>query len=313
MPTVPITADEFAALLAPMLQRPVPRVDVLKHVARLYSSMWILRAHTSDGPLGVVAKSWYRADAFQKQIEALEIARAAYAGRSDVCIPYIGCQDSKRLLLMRQIPDPTLAELCRFSFRRRWKKMLLQAAARTGAWLAEWHAATERVEPVAPPLEAYLRDRSDCLALLSEIDQRRLLGLVESLGNDATCVTHGDFMPANVLWAPHRISVIDFGLPEWDRATPWWDYVSMEVGLLCTLRFSLKNPAWWQPSIARSIVDAFREGYGTARGSARTRFACVAIRHLVLYDSDRRHGSAYRRRAHWHYSQLQQALVDAEK
>ncbi|HET6724740.1 MAG TPA: phosphotransferase [Gammaproteobacteria bacterium] len=308
-----VTQDEFAAMLAPMLAQPVRQVDILKYAARLYSCMWLLRAHTPEGPVGVVAKAWYSAMDFDKQLKALQAASAAYAGRADVCIPYIGSQRSKCILLMRQVPDPTLAEMCRFSFRRRWTQTLLQACARTGCWLAEWHAASEKVEPVAPSLEAYLQDRGDCLRLLTADEQRRLTALIRSLGDDTTCVTHGDFMPGNVLWAPTRISVIDFGLPEWDRASPWWDYVAMEVGLTCALRFSSKSPGRWKPSMVQSAVEAFREGYGKRRGNGRTRLACTAVRHLVLHAGDMRHGKAYRKRAEWHKLQLKKALLSAEK
>lgn len=321
MPVELVTTDEFATLLAPMLEQPVDHVDVVKHVARLYSNMWILRVQTANGSQCVVAKSWYKAAHFKKQIDLLRRVRVAYAGRNDVCIPYLGSCDRKCLLLMQQVFDPTLAELCQYSLQympslrslREWQNTLRQACRRAGSWLSEWHAATESNSSVAPSLETYLEDREDHLELLDGDDRRRLYTLIQSLEVDTTCIAHGDFMPGNVLWAPDRLSVIDFGVPEWERTTPWWDYVSMEVGLICVLGFGLKSPGRWIPSIVRMATQAFRDGYGQGRGSIRGKFACQAVRHLVLYGTDSRHGRAYRKRARWHMLQLQKALADAEK
>ncbi|HET8551448.1 MAG TPA: phosphotransferase [Gammaproteobacteria bacterium] len=316
--TIPKPTDrDFAALLAPLLDHPVQRVDIAEHQERLYSNTWILRAHTQKTAVDVVAKQWSDAGAFKRQIKALEFARDAYAGRPDVCIPYLGVSEPHQLLLMQRVPDPNIERLCILPFPRladrgnalRWKASLEQACIRVGQWLREWHTTTADVGPVKPALESYLERRPEFVALLGKDDQRRLWTLVESLQPEATCVVHGDFAPINILWSPSRLTVVDFGIAECERTTPWWDYVSMEIGLSSALRFSMRSPGMWFPSIARMACSAFSQGYGTGTGSSRTRLACLAVRYLTLYGSDIRNGRRYRKRAAWHRLQLEKVMA----
>lgn len=307
-------------MLSPILEQPVQSVNIIKRAVRLYSSIWVLEAKTPAGLLDIVAKYWQDAAVFKRQMRALQIARTVCSGRKDVDIPYLGCCEPQQLLLMRQIHDPTVSQLCRFSFSwpptvsymRHWTQTLRQACGEVGRWLRDWHSATTAVSPVAPLFEAYLANRSECLKLITNDERRQLWALIQSLEPEATCVVHGDFTPPNLLWAPGKLTVIDFGVAEWERMTPWWDYVAMQVGLVSALRFSIKSPGRWFPSIAQMATQAFSDGYGAAETSSRrTRLACLAVRHLVLHTEDMSKGRTYRRRAQWHRLELQNALAEA--
>lgn len=317
----PLTEPDFATLLAPLLEQPVHSVDIVKHAVRLYSSIWILEAKSPSGPVGIVAKYWEDATAFQRQMRALQIARSVCSGRKDVDIPYVGCCEQQHLLLMRQVHDPTVDQLCRLSFSwppsanymRHWKRTLYQACGEVGRWLRDWHAATTAVSPVAPLFEAYLASRPECLKLITGDERRKLWTLIQSLEPEVTCVVHGDFTPPNLLWAPGKLTVIDFGLAEWERMTPWWDYVAMRIGLASALRFSMRSPGRWLPSISRMAAQAFSDGYGDSGAGSRARLACLAVRHLVLHANDLCNGRAYRKRAQWHKMELQKALSEASR
>ncbi|HET7306585.1 MAG TPA: phosphotransferase [Gammaproteobacteria bacterium] len=318
----PPVEEDFRALLASVLKQPVRSVNVAKRASRAYSNIWMLDVETATDRFGVVAKYCRDGVLFKKQIRFIQAARAAYAGRDDVCIPYLGSCEQSQLLLMQRVRDPTVQSLCHFSFSRpfrtctfqHWQRTLQQACVQTGRWLREWHESTAEVGPLAPAFETYLSNREDCLSLLEHDDRRRLLALIQSLGSETLCVTHGDFTPQNVLWSPERLTVIDFGVGEWERMTPWWDYIWMERSIVSAMRFAVKSPGWWMPSASRTATQAFSDGYGKSAGSARARLACLAVHHLVLHGSDtRRNARSYRKRAQWHKRELQRTLALAEE
>ncbi len=311
-----IGTDDFERLLPQALGEPVCGLSVVGHVGRLYSRLWTLEAQTPGGPRRVIAKAWSNTGAFEQQLNVLRMAKETFAGRQDVTIPYLDCCESKRLLFMPQVHDPTLARLCQYSFDespRQWAMRLRQAAFDAGRWLRDWHSATAITAPAAPALTGYFKNREAPLKLLKPDQKDKFESLIDSLGKEPSCVAHADYTPLNVMWSPGRIAVIDFGLPEFSRVTPCWDYVSMQLGLISMLRYAPKSPGWWIPGIASMAVNAFRAGYGDVAGSVGALRACLAIRHLVHYAADRRNGPRYWRRARWHRQALARAIDPSDR
>jgi tRNA A-37 threonylcarbamoyl transferase component Bud32 len=239
-------------------------------------------------------------------------ARALFADRDDVCIPYLGRCANKRLLFMEYIDDQDLEERLQLSLTMKPRRALrhsMRACAAAGRWLREWHTLEKSCEPLGPLLQKYFDGHGEKpLRLLEPTIRRRLQSVIDSLGDETICARHGDFNPHNVLWSKRNgLTVLDFGHFEW-RTSPWWDCITMEIGLLRILKFSLKSPGKWLPGFARAAVAAFWRSYGEPEGSLQARIACTALRHLVLYGYDITAGSAYRKRAEWHYQELQSVL-----
>lgn len=312
------TERDFVALVGEVLGRPIDRVRIRAHLVRPYSEVWFLDAYADNTALALVAKSWNSDAAFHRQIAALQQARVAISD-SDACIPYLGSVKAARLLLMKRVADPAIADLCRISLgapvripylsdRREW---LEAACTKAGQWLREWHTRTAANGPVTPAFKAYLANRADCLTLLTDRDRSRISQLVEGTGVSALCIPHGDFTPPNVLWSPQHLTILDFGVAEWSQMSPFWDCASFEIGLHRSLRFSVKGMGSWSPAIVDAAIEAFRNGYGESAAESKARLACFAVRHLVLYGGDTRRGHAYRRRALWHRREMQRALDEA--
>lgn len=312
-------ADDFASLLPKVLNRSIQNVRIIKYTARPYSHIWFLEISTKTETFPIVAKYWDSDTTFDKQVNMLHTARSAFSEDEDVCIPYIGSLRRERLLFMPQICDPTIANLCHISLLHllntrqiHYKKDRLKAAcARAGRWLRGWHNKTAGNGELGPAFDSYLSNRPGCLELVPHRERDQLLELVGNLRADVTCIPHGDFTPLNLLWSPERLTILDFGLSEWERMTPWWDYASMEIGLSHVLQFSIKSLGAWVPSFSDIAINAFRNAYGERNSRSRARLACLAVRHLILYSGDIRNGARYRRRAKWHKTQLQKVLAEA--
>lgn len=310
----------FLTLLARTLRCAVEEVRIVRHLARPYSDVWFVHARTRTGDWRVVAKSWSNPEAFQKQVRVLQLAKATCADRGDICIPYLGSDADERLLFMQEVFDPTVKQLCGVSLRRLWEhwgvfhpqRDLTTACRHAGCWLRDWHEKTMDWGPLSPLFEAYLANREDCTGLLDSQDRKALHALVESLRAGVLCVPHGDFTPPNILWSLGRLTVLDFGVSEWNRMTPWWDRVAMKIGLFRALKFGSNSLGLWIPALPSAATNAFREGYGDGTGTPRARLACWAIRHLTFYADDVRKGPRYRRRAAWHWLEFQRALSEAK-
>lgn len=311
--------DDFALLLSKVLNESIQKVRITKHAVRPYSHIWFLEIKTKTEEFKVVTKYWNSDSAFEKQLSMLHTARSACSGEEGVCIPYIGSLRNERLLFMPQVNDPTIANLCHISLLRPFairhihqKKNRLEAAcAKAGRWLRRWHNKTAGNGELQPAFDSYLLNRPGCLELITQRERDQLLGLIGGLEAGITCVPHGDFTPLNLLWSPQQLTVLDFGLSEWEQMTPWWDYASMEIGISHVLQFSVKNLGAWLPSFSDVAMNAFRNAYGEQDSSSRARLACLAVRHLTLYSSDIQNGTGYRRRAKWHKTQLQKVLAKA--
>lgn len=282
---------------------------------RPYSEMWFLDAYANGITFELVAKTWDSDAVFDRQVAALQQARAV-SKDGDTCIPYLGSVKSARVLLMSRVADPTIADLCRVSLRAPVRipylldrrEQLQAACSKAGRWLRAWHARTTAHGLVAPAFDAYLANRADCLVLLDDHTRARITELVAGAGAGTLCTSHGDFTPPNVLWSLQQLTVLDFGVSEWSQMSPWWDCVSFEAGLHRALRFSPKGIGSWEPGIVDAAIMAFRHGYGEPVTESPARQACLAIRHLVLYAGDVCRGHAYRRRALWHRCEMQRAL-----
>jgi hypothetical protein len=317
MPRRNLTADRFRSLLSETLRQPVRAVHIMRHVSRAYSDIWFLDVVTESGVRALVVKGW-PSDTFFKQVALMKRAHTVFAGDDAVCIPYIGELADDRLLVMKWVTDPAMATQCRFALRNgnraqppwRTSRSLRAACAAAGHWLDKWHSSTADRVPLAPAFESYLRAREDCLALLSPTQRSRLTHLVHSLGTEPACTPHGDFIPANVLWSPAKLTILDFGVSEWEQMTPWWDCVSMEIALQSQLRFAWTGLGLWLPWLPESVIDTFRLAYRPRDSSQQARLVCAAVRHLVLYAEDTRRG--YRRRAAWHHRELDKALVGTD-
>ena len=315
-----LTEHDFVTLAGEVLGRSIDRVHIQAHVRRSYSEVWFLDAYAGGTMLALVAKAWDSDAAFDRQVAALQQARAVSSG-GDTCIPYLGSVKSARVLLMSRVADPTIADLCHVSLRMPIRipylcdrrEQLQEACARAGRWLHAWHARAAVHGPVAPAFNAYLANRVDCLALVDDETRTRLGNLVAGLEPGALCTAHGDFTPPNILWSSRRLTILDFGVSEWQQMSPWWDCVSFEAGLHRALRFSPKGIGSWVPGVVDASVAEFRRGYGEHVAESPARQACLAIRHLVLFASDIRRGHAYRRRALWHHREMQQALGQAAR
>ena len=318
MPHEQFSAGQFAALLSEALAQPIHGVRITGQANRPYSAVWFIEAGTEAGVVPLVAKSWDTDAAFEKQARILQEAKALFAKQDSVCIPYLGSVGHKRVLFMPYVSDPDLASLCRLSWSwpihlryvRHRQEALEMACARAGKWLREWHTKTASNEPVAHSFAAYLERRGKILNLVSPEERERIWSLTMRLEVSQTCMSHGDFTPLNVLWSPRKLTVLDFGLSEWERMTPWWDRVSMEIGLVRALRFTLRGLGTWFPALCASAIGAFRRGYGESDRDAHAKIACLAVRHLVLYANDVDKGSRYRHRAAWHRAQLHKVLAE---
>lgn len=313
-----ISVDEFASLLSEVLDQPVQSVRITGQASRPYSTVWFMEASTNVDVVPLVAKAWETDSAFEKQARILQEASALFANQDDVCIPYLGSARRKRVLFMPYVSDPDLASLCRLAWD--WpvhprcvhlrREALESACATAGRWLSAWHTKTASTEPVGFAFAAYLESRREFLNLLGPSERERAWALARRLEVAQTCMSHGDFTPLNVLWSPRKLTVLDFGLSEWERMTPWWDRVSMEIGLVRALRFTLRGLGAWFPALCAGAISAFRRGYGESDSDAYAKNACLAVRHLVLYANDVNKGLRYRRRAAWHRAQLHKALFD---
>jgi len=313
------TANDFVELVAQVLAEPVYGVRITRRETRLYSDVWFLRVDTKDGTKPLVVKSWESDAAFEKQVRLLENACTIFSNDKDVCIPYLGCLKQERLLIMPQVLDPNIASFCRFSLQRpirvrylHHKTIMLEAACvGAGSWLREWHAETRNTGPLGSAFDAYFSSRTDLFAVISRKERDQILALTGNDDEVVMCAPHGDFTPPNLLWAPGRLTVLDFGLSEWEQMTPWWDYISMEIGLVHALQFAVKGLGAWFPRLRSLAIDAFRSGYGPMNCELQAKNACLAVRHLVLYASDFEGGKQFRRRAEWHKSELQRVLAHA--
>ncbi len=305
-----IEVDGLAPEIEKVLGRPVRSVRMLKQEKRLYSRICLLNVSTGTGSQKIMVKTWTKDTDFHAQTKAIVRARAWFADRDDVCIPYLGHCENKRLLFMEYIEDQPLEKLLQLPQPmnlRRARRYSVWACAAAGRWLREWHTIGKSREPVGLLLQKYFEEQGDSLHLLDPGTQRRLQGVIDGLGDETVCATHGDFTPYNVLWSEHnKLTVLDFGM---HRSSPWRDCMTMEIGLLRTLKFSLRSPGKWLPGFAHAAVTAFWESYGEPEGSPQARMVCAALRHLVLYSHDITAGRAYRKRAEWHYHELRAALA----
>jgi hypothetical protein len=315
-----LTEHDFVVLAGEVLGRTIDRVHIQSHVRRPYSEMWFLDAYASGTMFALVAKTWDSDVAFDRQVAALQQARATSTD-ADTCIPYLGSVKSARVLLMSRVADPTIADLCRISLHgpvripylcdRR--DQLQAACVKAGRWLRAWHVRTAVNGLLTTAFDAYLANRADCLMLVDQRTRSRIIELATGLQPGALCTPHGDFTPPNILWSSQHLTVLDFGVSEWRQMSPWWDCVSFEAGLHRALRFSPRGIGTWTPSVVDAAVTGFRRGYGELVTESPARQACLAIRHLVLYAGDIRRGHAYRRRALWHHHEMQRALEQSAR
>lgn len=301
-------------MLGQALDEPVEAVELLAHQDRRYSKVWFIDARVAGEPRHFVAKMWDSDEEFGEQVNPLRTALATCT-EPDVCIPYVGSIREKRLLLMTRVDDPTLEDLCHVSLHPPFRipffgdarKNLIAACARAGRWLRGWHSRTAGQGDLRPALDAYLATRMDCVQLLQRRDREQIVVLAKNAPTGRTCVTHSAFVPQNLLWSPRRLTVIDFGVSEWKRMSPWWDCVSFEIGLHRALRFSPRHLGTWSPRLVTAAIRGFRSAYGRLEGDEHLKRACLALRHLVFYAEDTQNG--YRRRAAWHGLQLRRAIA----
>lgn len=281
---------------------------------RLYSQIHRLDAWVGGEFRRFVVKSWASVKAFDTQTRALEEARAVFDDDPAMCIPFIGKDRQARVIVMEYIDDDTLAALIRFEFSRDhlnlpgWCHRLESACFSTGRWLRRWHDAHTDMARLDVLLGEYLHARPEYLELLDPSTRETLVRLVAGLGSGLVAAAHCDFTPLNVLWAPERLTVLDFGVSEWHRMAPAWDHATMKIGLLGELRFATRSPARWVKGFADNPVAAFERGYGSMHSDIAVVSACSAIRHLILYGSSHQAGKAHKKKAAWHRAALQRVI-----
>lgn len=310
----PNTTDSLRRLLESTTGETVDHLTFETQDRRLYSQIYRLDARVGGESRRYVVKSWANAETFAMQIRALDEARAVFGNDPDVCIPYLGCDWQARLLVMEYVGDDTLEALTRLEPSRdrlnirAWRRRVDAACFSAGRWLRRWHDAHSGRADLGTLLGEYLHSRPGYLDLLDGDTRESLVQRVASLGSGPVAAVHGDFTPLNVLWAPERLTVLDFGINEWHQMTPAWDYETMRIGLLGELRFATRCPARWITGFADPPVAAFERGYGSMDVDPAVQTACSAIRHLILYAYDREAGPAHEKRAAWHRAMLQRLL-----
>ena len=236
-----------------------------------------------------------------RQAQLAHEAADVSSGFEGVLVPETIHVEGEQLLLVRRFDGRPLNELCTLSNPLRWFGDLARPLQRAGAWLAHYHRAT-RTEAAGTPLSDYVRSRADDLARLQPSVRDTLLQRCDAGLQGGYTASHGDFTPWNVLVARDRICVIDFGIKEWVRMSPYWDVVSMTVGLRSQMRFAWRSPGRWFPGLADRLERTFCEAYGL--GDHPDVALCTAVRHLSFLA-----GSGPAAKARWHTAEIERALA----
>lgn len=311
-----LTTNRLTAGLERVFEAPVEQLNCTAYESRLYSGIYSVDATIGGRLRPLVVKTWSNASSYRFQIDAIEAASRAFEGDAGVHIPFLGCDAIHQMLVMERIYDPSIESLahCELELQAlnllRWKRRLVRACCSAGHWLEKWHSLDTRQADLGQLLGAYLYGRAGDLDLLDRADRKALIALVDRLGSGNVCPVHGDFTPWNVLWRPERIAVLDFGVGEWGRMSPAWDYQTMRIGIASELLFATRSPARWLKRLAHAPLHAFDRGYAGVQCGPAAMNACAAVRHLNLYAADIRDSKAVRKRADWHLASIQRILGD---
>lgn len=294
-------------------------LKVVESTQRLYSTVWQIEHVDPAVSRRFVVKSWTDERVFALQLAVLERARTVFESDADVYIPYVGYDANSRILVMEYVPDPALERLLHFPPGLAginligWRTRLSDACFTAGRWLRDWHTIDVGDVALSESLGRYLYNRRRYLELIDSSTRRRIERLVDRQEREAGAAVHGDFTPPNILWSRGTLTVLDFGVSEWQCMTPAWDYETMRAGLERELLFSTRSPAHWITALARSPIEAFERGYGVVNASKQALYATRAVRQLILYGNDRSAGRALQKRAAWHHRKLVATIDTAER
>lgn len=190
-----------------------------------------------------------------------------------------------------------------------WRQRLDTGIRMAGTWLRRFHAHSLEAH-CAESLVPYLEKRRAPLRRLSEPMAERVWALARAPFVGPSAVIHGDFCPHNILFSGNHISVIDCGMEEWKRFSPFWDSVCFAIAIEEIGQFHIRSPLHWMPRKCDAMLASFFAAYGSDPRAHPDYLKCLAVRHLtyVLCDGD---GKTFTKRGAWHLKQLENALSRA--
>lgn len=181
---------------------------------------------------------------------------------------------------------------------------------RAGAWLRAFHEIEKKIEDGRPACHAAFDRRIPKLhARFPDLDLSRLADSA-CLAEISTSLSHGDFMPQNILFGKDGvIAVIDYGIRDWQHMSPAWDIRTFTVGVGRLLHESRMRELRGLGLGLEKLEVAFLQGYdeqGPHHGEDRI---VTAMRHASFLYGHVTNQSETSRAARWHLNALRRAMA----
>ena len=291
-----------------------PPVRELRSVARsdrLFSAIWFVTAAHDGGEARYMLK--HPEYGAERPVALSQRADAIFAGDAAYFSAQLREHGESGLIVSRIYDGRSLGDRLGASRRSNpfaWPREFQACLTGAARWLARYHSVERRVESVSGPLRTYVGARRAEFAALPAEPRRKLERLLSDDIRDETVVVHGDFSPQNILTDGDTLCVIDFGIREWRRMSPWWDVLTLTAILERHLLFDNGAfGAWLRPSLPR-LRKAFLEAYGAAPDErAPAVRACRAVRHFSLMGTVASGSFGRSRRSLWHLRRLSNILA----
>lgn len=277
--------------------------------SHLYSTIWMATINSninsstfiikqSDQNLRSQAELWIRAEDLFRDDETYTPLGVVYLADHDVIIS----KKSEYLTLAEHIASNGF--LNPFAWYRQTNRIVELA----GAWLRRYHGFETSIGSLSKPLSRYVKQREKYLRLLPKGLGEKLVEAVGNCPDHIVTIVHSDFSPHNILSDGKSLSVIDFGINEWTRMSPYWDIATLSIALERIFLFGLRNPLRWIPPLRNQVVSRFTDSSTDVYpDDPRVWRACCATRHFALWggivDSN-----TYDPRLSWHLKRLEEYL-----
>ena len=278
---------------------------ILNYNKRLYSTIATAILRTQSGVRRFIIKETNSNP--EHAVRLASRAREIFKHDADVFLPRLVFDRASGLIISEMFAGASLQDYCRVSYRQnplKWRSNLETAVARTGKWLATYHATSRRMDNCESySYYDYLSPRRKLLEYLPGDLGRQLESWAKTHIIRTRAIIHGDYSPHNVLIDRRRICVIDFGIEEWTEMSPVWDLATMTTSLEKNLRFSWRSPFRWSQKRIKKIIEVFLKSYGCDIDRNSYGLGC-ALCHLVAFGEERQ-GSPT---AIWHLRELTRGL-----
>lgn len=278
-------------------------VASVEQVDRLYSTIWTVDLARNGQRESYIVK--HRPETAKHEYRLSRRADELFHDDPSYCCLQPHVDPTGSFIVTRRSTLPVLEHrLFRYAWQNplAWFRNLDRSVHLAGAWLKRYHAADPSTGPMSPGFLRYLENRESALQKIGAANRTRLVQAVTSATETRLVTTHCDFSLQNILTDGRHIAVVDYGIREWTKMSPYWDVATFILDLESQARFRLKSPLHWLSSLRRRLTSSFLSAYcGPHDSSDPEWLLCAAVRYFSLFAGTiDRHGA----RATWYQSRL---------